>query len=457
MIHDYHELIKKIANYDRCHAGPEMDAAYDEVMKYYVGARKIQYPSGQKIYHWELPPYWTCEKAELVDPNGKVIISKENSNLAVFSYSPAFSGKVSLEDLKPHLFTNPKKPKAIPFHFRNQYRHKNPEWGFCLPYEVYENLSPGEYTVLIDSKFDYNGMVTQVDYHKEGQSKKEIIFVGHFDHPDQINDGLSGCIAAFEVIKRLQNRKTKYSYRAFASVEIVGSAAYLHNENGFSENIKAGTFLAIAAINQPLIYQSSFYNKNILDRAFANVINTRGNKDVVFSHREKIGNDENVFDSVGYEIPMGTFLRWPFENYHTSDDNFQNYSKEAMEELIERTMQVIDIIENDCIPVANFKGIPSLASPEIDLYLSPTNISQTKNTSAVEKYGDKLTAEDCEYIQGETDLLYHFMRITLRMIDGKHTLLDICEATKMPFNFAFWYIKQLESKGLVSLKDVEHL
>ena len=31
-------------------------------------------------------------------------------------------------------------------------------------------------------------------------------------------------------------------------------------------------------------------------------------KDNVFGHRTLIGNDENVFDSVGYNIPMGTVL-----------------------------------------------------------------------------------------------------------------------------------------------------
>ncbi|HEU0126213.1 MAG TPA: DUF2172 domain-containing protein, partial [Flavobacterium sp.] len=105
MLSTYHDLIKKIANYDRCHAGPEMEAAYDEVIKFYPGARKIQYPCGQKIFHWELPPYWSCEVAELIDPNGKLIASKKQSNLSVFSYSPSFSGKITLEDLRPHLFT----------------------------------------------------------------------------------------------------------------------------------------------------------------------------------------------------------------------------------------------------------------------------------------------------------------------------------------------------------------
>ncbi|RHX91176.1 hypothetical protein DLM76_18615 [Leptospira yasudae] len=454
---DFNELIQKISNLDRCHAGPEMEKAYDELVSFYPQARKIQYSSSEKIYHWELPPYWECKSATLTGPDGKIIASRADSNLSIYSYSPPFEGELTLEELKPHLFTNPKKPKAIPFHFRNQYRHRNAEWGFCLPFEIYDSLKPGTYKVKIESSFDYNGKVTQVDYCKEGKSPKEIIFVGHFDHPDQVNDGLSGCIASFEVVRRLQEKTTKYSYRAFASVEIVGSAAYLHHEKEIAKNLKGGLFLALVGIKQELIYQSSFYNQSVIDRAVRNVLDPRQEKNIFFSHREKIGNDENVFDAVGYEIPMGTLLRWPFDNYHTSDDNFQNYNPDATEEIIQKILQVIDIIENDAIVFPKFKGIPSLASPEINLYLSPTNISQTKDNSAKDRYGSRLTDDILKYVESEADLLYHFMRIALRLADGKNTILDICEKTKMPFSFAYWYIKQLEEKNLVELKEVDIL
>ena len=71
----------------------------------------------------------------------------------------------------------------------------------------------------------------QSDYHHQGQIDDTYLFIGHFDHPSQVNDGLAGCVAAYEIIKRLKNRKTKYSYRAFASVEIVGSNFYLFNDD----------------------------------------------------------------------------------------------------------------------------------------------------------------------------------------------------------------------------------
>ena len=67
----------------------------------------------------------------------------------------------------------------------------------------------------------------QAQFFHKGKTNKTIVFVGHFDHPNQVNDGLAGCIAAFEAIKRLQGQKTEYSYLALAAVEIVGSVLFL--------------------------------------------------------------------------------------------------------------------------------------------------------------------------------------------------------------------------------------
>lgn len=452
---NYHDLIRLLAPLDRCHAGPDMDKAYDLLSEYYPGSRKIITPSGTRIAHWEIPPYWTCRSAELIAPDGKVIASRKQSNLAVFSYSPPFSGEIELAELESHLFSNPEMPDVTPFHFRNQYRHRSPEWGFCIPHAIRQKLTPGKYQVQIDSTLDYQGKMTQLDYSKKGRSDKEFIFMGHFDHADQVNDGLAGCVAAFEVIRRLQNKDTRFSYRAFASVEIAGSMAYLSQEKSVALNLQEGTFLALVGIDSPIIYQSSFFGGSVLDRAFRNVIDPTYSREVYFTHREKIGNDENVFDAVGYEVPMGTFLRWPFRNYHTSQDNFENYSPKSTEEIIEKTLLAVEVLENNAIVTGKFSGIPALASPEIDLYLSPTNISQSRDHSAKEKYGSLLREDVLQYLEKKPDLLYHFMRKTLRLADGKHTILDICEATQMPFSFAHWYIVKLAEKNLVKLTEVE--
>ena len=52
--------------------------------------------------------------------------------------------------------------------------------------------------------------MVQADFSHKGTTNKEFLFMGHFDHPSCVNDGLAGCIAAFEVINRLKGRKRWY-------------------------------------------------------------------------------------------------------------------------------------------------------------------------------------------------------------------------------------------------------
>ena len=129
---------------------------------------------------------------------------------------------INIEDLQNHILSDPKRPDVTTFHFRNQYRHWNPKWGFSIPHNVRKTMKDKEYYVEIESSFSNQHDMVQADIYHKGKSPKEYLFMGHFDHPSMVNDGLSGCIASFEVIERLKNRKTKYSYRAFSSVEIVG-------------------------------------------------------------------------------------------------------------------------------------------------------------------------------------------------------------------------------------------
>ena len=265
---DYFELIKQLANMDRCHCGPEMEEAYSLLKKFYPSTRLIKNKCGEIINYWKIPPFWTCKKGTLKTLDGNIIADKSRNNLELFSYSPSFSGKIKLNDLQDHLLSDPERPERVIFHFRNQYRHWDTNWGFSIPHNVRENLRDKEYEVEIETSFSNNHEMTQADYLHKGQSEKEYLLMGHFDHPSMINDGLAGCIAAFEVINRLKNKKTKFSYRAFASVEIIGSVAYLEHQKEIKKNTKETLFLGFSGINSPLVYQTFEYLKfDLLEKA----------------------------------------------------------------------------------------------------------------------------------------------------------------------------------------------
>ncbi len=451
----YMNLIKELAPLDRCHSGPEMELAYDKLISFYPDARLINYKSEQVVDYWKVPPYWVCKKAILKDENGNVIASKERHNLEVFSYSPAVNLELSLDELQSHLFSDPNRPDAICFHFRNQYRHWEPAWGFSIPHNVRENLSDKiNYNVNIESSFDFTKDMIQSDYHHQGKLDDTYLFIGHFDHPSQVNDGLAGCVAAYEIIKRLKGRQTKYSYRAFASVEIVGSNFYLFNDDKLADDIKEGLFLGFSGIDEPFVYQQSFHKKSNIDRITKYLLSIKYEGTInVYNHREVIGNDENIFDSASYNIPTGTLMRWPFKDYHTDEDNFNNTKKVSIEETIDFSMQIIDILETDMIVEALFSGIPSLANPDVDLYLSLDAVSGVSGSSKenLNKFECDLREYEREYLKNNTQLLNQFMQNMLRMADGVHTLLDIAETSKIPFNFTAMYASLLEKKGLLKL------
>ena len=54
---------------------------------------------------------------------------------------------MSLDELKPHLFTSPENPDWIPY--RTLYYKEN--WGFCLSHSQMLALKDGIYEVCIDS------------------------------------------------------------------------------------------------------------------------------------------------------------------------------------------------------------------------------------------------------------------------------------------------------------------
>ncbi len=199
-MNSYMSLIASLADLDRCHNGPEMEEAYARLVAHYPGARLLSYPTAQPVNHWRLPPRWTCTKAELRNETGELIASRERNNLEVFSYSPPVDEWLSFEELQPHLLSDPARPDALLFHFRNQYRHWAPGWGFSIPHSRLTGLDKNvKYHAVIESVFSAEDMV-QSDYLHHGSGQDEYLLIGHFDHPSQVNDGLVGCVAAYEVI-----------------------------------------------------------------------------------------------------------------------------------------------------------------------------------------------------------------------------------------------------------------
>src|SRR5262249_31456167 len=102
-------------------------------------------PSGTRVFDWIVPKEWNIRGAHVKDSTGRKIIDFQKSNLHVLNYSIPVCAKVSLKDLKEHLYTVPEQPDLIPY--RTSYYKEN--WGFCLSHNQFLTLQESEYEVFI--------------------------------------------------------------------------------------------------------------------------------------------------------------------------------------------------------------------------------------------------------------------------------------------------------------------
>jgi len=107
-------------------------------------------PSGTECFDWKVPEEWNVKEAWIKDMNGKKVIDFKENNLYLLGYSESYSGRLSLTELKEHLFTIPDQPDVIPY-LTSYYKKR---WGFCMSHTQYCDLKEGTYEILINSEFN---------------------------------------------------------------------------------------------------------------------------------------------------------------------------------------------------------------------------------------------------------------------------------------------------------------
>src|SRR5215831_3296385 len=162
-----------------------------EIIKRHLALEVREVPSGTRIFDWIVPKEWNIREAYVKDLTGRKIIDFQKSNLHVLNYSIPVCAKVSLKDLKEHLYTVPEQPDLIPY--RTSYYKDN--WGFCLSHNQFLTLQESEYDVFIDSSLQ-DGHLTYGEYFLKGETDSEVLISTHICHPSLANDNLSGIALA---------------------------------------------------------------------------------------------------------------------------------------------------------------------------------------------------------------------------------------------------------------------
>ncbi len=291
-------------------------------------------PSGTACFDWVVPPEWNAKEAWIKDSHGNIIVDFKNNNLHLLGYSVPFKGRMSLSELKSHLYTLPEQPDLIPY----QTSYYKECWGFCITHNQLLSLEDGEYEVYIDSSLNPKGSMTIADALIKGETEEEVLLSTYICHPSMASNELSGPLISSFLYQLLKTKKLRYTYR------------------------------------------------------FIFVPETRYGK---------------------------------YKEYHTSADNKDFISFDAMQQSINTYFDILNLIE------ANHKYINKIQFCEPQLGkrgLYPTLISQKENADFVS-----------------------VMMWLLNLADGTNDLIDIANRSKAPYKLLIDIAQQLVCKNLLAI------
>jgi aminopeptidase-like protein len=362
-------------------------------------------PSGTTVFDWTVPREWNIEDAYVKGPDGRRVVDFRQSSLHVVSYSIPVRARMTLAELRPHLFTRPDFPEVIPY--RTSYYKET--WGFCLTQRRLDQMAEGQYEVLIDASLE-PGSLTYGEYHLPGASEDEVLISCHICHPSLANDNLSAVAVAAWLASSLASRPSRrYSYRFLFIPGTIGSITWLARNEERASRVKHGVVLAGLGAGDGFTYKKSRRGDADVDRAVAHVL-THAGPPFSLAEFSPYGYDERQFCSPGFNLPVGCLMRAPhgqYREYHTSADNVDFVTAAALAEALETCVRIVDVLEGNARYVN----------------LSPKCEPQLGRRGLYRSLGGELDAASRELA-----LLW-----VLNLSDGGHALLDIADRSGLPF------------------------
>lgn len=365
----------------------------------HIPLRIHEVPTGTRVLDWTVPKEWNIRDAYIKDERGERIVDFQESNLHVVNYSVPVEKTMTGEELKSHLHTLPDQPDRIPY--RTSYYNRT--WGFCLRHRSLEKLSPQKtYEVCIDSSLE-EGALSYGECYLPGETDQEVLLSCHSCHPSLCNDNLSGIALCTFLADWLQEQNTRYSYRFLFIPGTIGSITWLARSEDILDSIQHGLVVACVGDDGDFHYKRTRRGDAEIDRVVEHVLAASEQE---FDVRDftPYGYDERQYCSPGFNLPVGSLTRTPhgrFPEYHTSADDLDLVTPEALGESLEIYKRAVQVLEKNRTYVStNPKGEPQLGRR--GLYRAMGGHQDTEEKQMA-------------------------MLWVLNLADGEHTLLDMAK------------------------------
>jgi aminopeptidase-like protein len=382
------------------------------------------YTPGTSAWTWRIPERYVVHEAYLETESGHRIVDFADNPLHIVSYSPAIDKTLIWEELEPHLHYDEKIPHATPWVFKYYDR----EWGFCLPKVIFDELNRDlKYHALIRSEFisdpEFGFRIgTGVVHPENGVNPDlgEILLCAHICHPMQANDDASGVVTLVGLAQRLVERPLpsgSMSVRFLFCPETIGSVAYLSRHENLIPQLKGGIFAEMTGTQGVVAYHHSRQNDHLLDRVTQHVLHDWDHVERDFAAFPP--NDERVINGPGVNVPCISINRWPYEGYHTSDDNLEIIQEDMLQNSVDLIEKIVRIYTSNYIPKRTFRG---------PVFLSGYGLFvDWRENWALNRAIEKI----------------------MMSFEGQHSVFDIAQDVDLDYWTVWEYVEKFRKEGLV--------
>lgn len=361
------DILAEIIPLHRTLASDGMDEALQLIGSYLPDSANYTietYKPLTPVWTWYVPERYIVHEAYLETEEGQKVVDFKDNNLHLLSYSLPTDKLLTWEQLEPHLYYNKERPHTIPWKFKYYDR----DWGFCLSKNQFDTLPRDKkYHAVINVEFNTDPaqggfkVATAVVHPQGGPSASagEIFVMAHVCHPNQANDDAAGVVTAIEIARRLSANPLpagSMSVRFWFGPETIGTIAYLAHHEELIPSIKGGIFIEMTGNDNTLALQHTRQHDAIMDRVGQYVLKKRGGEFREGTFADVIANDERVLNGPGINIPCISITRYPYPEYHTTDDNLSIMHEDKLIEAAEVIEEVLRIYGSNYLPKRKFRG-----------------------------------------------------------------------------------------------------
>ncbi len=382
-----------------------------------TGLATHHYAPGSEVLTWIVPERYHVHEAWL-DVGGKRIADFNQNPLHLLSYSLPWDFDGTLGEVRDHIWSREDMPDVIPWEFKYYER----SYGFCVRHQDIVGLADDTpVKAKIDVTFGSEPMAVG-EVHLPGESSEDVLFLTNICHPYQVNDSIAGLVVGLEMACELATRtKRKHGFRLLIVPETIGTIAWFHHNPEKVESIRHAWFCEMVGHDNSFILQLSRQGDALIDRAFLSVL--RGHRDHgevrTGPFRKVVASDEVISNGPGYDIPTPSLTRWPYAEYHTSNDNPDIIRPENLKEALEVCMGVWDALEENYYPRRTFRG--------------PVMLS---------RYGLWVDWREDWNLNLKTEAI-------MFNLEGNKSLIDIAYELELPINTVRTYLDRFADAGLI--------